>query len=261
MRRKTFLVDAIAGSVGFHNFYGQEDMPRLLDYHTEDRKLGWDYDALMFMFDKVNELKKPFLSYVYASTDHTPFPDFPAPFNKYPADPNGENGYLNSLHYTDWAIGELIKKAKKEEWFDNTLFVVVGDHAIAHFRSGAYLEYFQVPLIIYGPKILQPRTVDTVVSQLDLMPTFIDLLNMEGRYTTLGENMLEKKTQIAMVRQGSVVGIITDKGYLRHSLKTRLETKSFDQEMPPEYFDGLERQLLSWDSIAYKLIQSNRWAR
>jgi len=261
--RKAFLTDAIAGATGFHNYYGREDMPLLLEYIPSEanRRLGWDYETLIFTLQQIQSLKPPFLAYASLTTDHTPFPEFPAPFNKFPHDPSGENGYLNSLYYTDWAIGKFIENAKKEAWFDQTIFVFLADHAIAHFQGNSFLSHFKTPLILYAPKLLKPGQIDTVSSQLDLLPTFVELLNLNGPYSTLGESLLHKEKDMAMVREGSVVGIITDKGYLKHSLQQRLETQSFKTPMPPEYFDKLEQILLGWDQIAYDLIQKNRWAQ
>ena len=54
--RESFLAQAIAGSTGFREYYGKEDMPLLLDYLPEekDRDSGWDYETLMFSLEKIN---------------------------------------------------------------------------------------------------------------------------------------------------------------------------------------------------------------
>ncbi|MBT3260253.1 MAG: hypothetical protein HN366_27930, partial [Deltaproteobacteria bacterium] len=65
---------------------------------------------------------------------------------------------------------------------------------------------------------------------------------------------------LALVREGPVMAMIGNKGYLRHSLKNRLETGSFGQQVTDPYFDTLEKRLLAADQLVFKLLKENRWA-
>ena len=260
--RESFLAQAIASSIGFSEYYGKEDMPLLLDYLPEekDRYLGWDYETLMFSLKKIKNQKTPFMAFINLSTDHTPFPKLTAPFNRHPHHETEEGGYLNSLNYTDWAIGEFINKAKKEQWFDKTIFVITADHVLAHFQKGDFLERFRIPLIFYAPHLMKPKIVETVTSQLDLMPTFLDFMGLDTQYTALGSTLLHEQESEALVREGSLIGIITDRAYLKHSLIRRMEYRELVNNVSESYFDKLEARLLAWDRLAYDLTRQNRWA-
>ena len=260
--RESFLAQAIASSIGFSEYYGKEDMPLLLDYLPEekDRYLGWDYETLMFSLKKIKNQKTPFMAFINLSTDHTPFPKLKAPFNRHPHHETEEGGYLNSLNYTDWAIGEFINKAKKEQWFDKTIFVITADHVLAHFQKGDFLERFRIPLIFYAPHLMKPKIVETVTSQLDLMPTFLDFMGLDTQYTALGSTLLHEQESEALVREGSLIGIITDRAYLKHSLIRRMEYRELVNNVSESYFDKLEARLLAWDRLAYDLTRQNRWA-
>ncbi len=262
--RQAFLTDAFAATVGFPEYYGREDMPLLLDYPEaeRDRRLGWDYEALMWTLKKLKGREHPFLVFVSANTAHTPYPRLPERFERHPFHPNEEGGYLNSLYYSDWALGEFFQQARQEPWFEDTLFVITADHVIAHFQHSTGLpEKFQVPLILYAPALLQPRKVDTIASHLDLPATFIDALGLKGAFASLGHSLLDPNGApgYAIVREGSILGIINETGYLRHSLARRLEAGPLPGATPPD-FDLMERQLLSWDHLAFTLLQSNRWS-
>ena len=237
-------------------------MPLLLDYLPEekDRNLGWDYETLMFSLKKIKNQKTPFMAFINLSTDHTPFPKLKAPFNRHPHHETEEGGYLNSLNYTDWAIGEFINKAKKEQWFDKTIFVITADHVLAHFQKGDFLERFRIPLIFYAPHLMKPKIVETVTSQLDLMPTFLDFMGLDTQYTALGSTLLHEQESEALVREGSLIGIITDRAYLKHSLIRRMEYRELVNNVSESYFDKLEARLLAWDRLAYDLTRQNRWA-
>ena len=262
LKRRSFRIDAIAGSTGFDQFYGMEDMPILLDYQDpESAKYGWDYEALMFALEKMKTSQKPFLNYIVTSTTHTPYPTVPKHLEKYPHSVNEENGFLNTLSYTDWSIGQLIKKAKQHNWFKDTVFIITADHALAHYQSGGFKERFHIPLIIYAPDIIKPTKITSTASQLSIFPTIIDLLQLEGRFSTIATSFLhrQKLEPVAIIREGSVMGIITDNGYLRHSLSNRLEKGKWEKSSKIDY-NVLENKLLAADQITYELLQENRWA-
>ena len=110
----------------------------------------------------------------------------------------------------------------------------------------------------FAPEILKPKEIETVSSQLNLMPTFIECMVLETEYTELGISLLRKKESFALVREGSLVGIITDRGYLKHSLIHRMEFGKLHAGTDDNYFDLLEDNLLAWDIVAYELVSNNR---
>ncbi len=262
LKRRSFRTDAIAGSTGFQEFYGMEDMLILLDYPDPTAaKYGWDYETYMLAAEKMEKAKKPFFFYIVTSTTHTPYPRLPKNLEKYPHSQNREEGFLNTLHYSDWSIGEFLERLKGQPWFEDTVFVFTADHALAHYQSGSFVERFHIPLILYSPGIFPPKVVSAVSSQLDLFATTIDILKLSGKYSTLGTSLLApRRKPFALIREGSVVGIIGDGAYLRHSLKNRLETGNLDPSGKEADFQAMERKLLAADQLTYELIQSNRWA-
>ncbi|MCP4756499.1 MAG: sulfatase-like hydrolase/transferase [Proteobacteria bacterium] len=262
MKRRSFRIDAIAGSTGFQEFYGMEDMPIILDYpDPKAAKYGWDYETYMFAAEKMEAAEKPFLTYIVTSTTHTPYPRLPKGLEKHPHHENSEEGFLNTLYYTDWSIGEFMKRLKKHPWFDRTVFIFTADHALAHYQGGSFQERFRIPLVVYAPAIFEPKVVETVGSQVDIFASIVDILGLKGKYSAFGRSLFSsEKDDFAFVREGSIMGIATEKGYLRHSLKNRLETGYFQEKPPKEYFDLLEKKLLAADQLTYELLQANRWA-
>ena len=77
------------------------------------------------------------------------------------------------------------------------------------------------------------------------MPTFIEFMVLETEYNTLGTSSLRKKEAFTLVREGSLVGIITDRGYLKHSLIHRMEFGKLHARTDDNYFDLLEENLLA----------------
>jgi len=261
MKRQSFRGEAVAGATGFKHFYGSEDIPRLLDYpDPEAAPFGWDHETFQFALQKMDELEKPFVSFIVSSTTHTPFPPLPPEFEKYPRDPNAESGFLNTLAYTDWALGQFIEQAKTKPWFENTLIVLTADHAMGNFWDGDYLKRFQIPLIVYGPGI-EPGMDPTLGSQIDILPSLIDWLGLQGDYAAIGRPLGEGGLGFAYMRQGPIMMLVNKQGYFRHSLANRLESIDPNGETLPEEAQAkMERQLLSIDQATFQLLLENRWA-
>ena len=77
--------------------------------------------------------------------------------------------------YSDWSIQQLIKDYEKRDDFDNTIFIITGDHSAFTKQFGGYYNY-HVPLIIYSEMLKSGRKMKGVVSHRDITPTFLSLL-------------------------------------------------------------------------------------
>ncbi len=101
---------------------------------------------------------------------------------------SGRNG---AIKYTDWAIGDFLARARSRPWFDETLFVIVADHcASSAGRTQLPPDRYHIPALLYAPKYLAPRHVDALASQIDLVPTLLDWLGLDGAQRFLGQDLL-----------------------------------------------------------------------
>ena len=258
--REAFYLDAIAAAAGFSEYYGKEDFPIILDYPNDrDRWVGWDYEALMYLLQQIEEMQAPYFAFVNASADHTPFVELQPPFNQYEHGSDTEGGYLNMLHYTDWAIGEFIEKFKRRKDFDDTIFMITADHALAHFQSNDPYARFRVPLIVYAPKLIKPHSSQKFGAQTDLLPTIINLLDLEGSYATIGRDLFQPNPGFAVVKDGALVNIFTPQGFLQHSLKQIVDKQLTREDPSGSTQAGLEKKLIAFDHLTYHLLSKNRW--
>jgi phosphoglycerol transferase MdoB-like AlkP superfamily enzyme len=216
---------------------------------------------LMFLKGKLDKLPQPFLAYAFTGTTHTPYAPLPPPFEvRRPNQPEGINGYLNTLHYSDWAIGQFMRAARQAPWFDNTIFIFTADHA-THWQQGGFLQRFHTPFLIYAPGIIPPGTNRVVGSQLDVLPTIIDLLGFDDRFAALGESLFRKRHGYAFVTEGgSVIGLITARGYVTHNLQQRLQAVARHGRVDRHWSELEEHRLLSLDQLSFELLRDNRWA-
>ncbi len=109
---------------------------------------------------------------------------------------------LNAFRYTDYCFRKFMEAAQKESYFDNTLFVFVGDHGIGGDVGALYprawtleLSSEHVPLLFYAPKFLEPGQFPFNVSQADVLPTAAGICRIPYTNTTLGRDLLSPLIQ------------------------------------------------------------------
>jgi phosphoglycerol transferase MdoB-like AlkP superfamily enzyme len=108
-----------------------------------------------------------------------------------PVPPGFERAELENFQYADWAIGALVREARNKTFFDDTLFVFVGDHGV-HLRGRELvpIDDNRVPALFYAPALLAPRRIERVTSQLDVAPTLMGILGGDYATTFFGEDVL-----------------------------------------------------------------------
>ncbi len=102
-------------------------------------------------FIKKSKSNKPFFSLVFSSSNHVPFEIPEGKIELYEEPAYSRN---NAVKYADYAIGKFFELAKKEEYYKNTIFVVVADHDSR--VSGASLvpvQHFHIPVVFLGADI------------------------------------------------------------------------------------------------------------
>ena len=82
-----------------------------------------------------------------------------------------------TLLYTDEALKWVMNEYKKQPNYDNTIFVITGDHRLIPIPMRTELSRFHVPLIIYSPLLKEPRKMSAIASHFDVTPTILAMLN------------------------------------------------------------------------------------
>jgi phosphoglycerol transferase MdoB-like AlkP superfamily enzyme len=129
--------------------------------------------------------KKPFFMHVMTVSNHRPF-TFPEGRIDLP-----QGSRDAAVKYTDWCIGDFIDKARDKPWFDNTVFIIMADHC--HSSAGKMeldVTKYHIPCLIWNPKLVQPRIVDRLCSQIDMMPTLFGWMNWSYITRFYGQDVL-----------------------------------------------------------------------
>jgi phosphoglycerol transferase MdoB-like AlkP superfamily enzyme len=205
---------------------------------------GIDDKNLLLESTKIlGEQQRPFFAVIQTADNHRPY-TIPAEdltsFTKvnYPKDSVIKYGFedidqLNAFRYTDFCFQQFIEAAQKESYFDNTIFIFVGDHGLPGDASSVYPKSWNnqslvrehVPLLFYAPRLLQPKKIHTVCSQVDIMPSVATLLKMPYRNNSMGQSLFDtaiSKPQSAFVidHEARTIGMVTDDYYYQKNTKT-----------------------------------------
>jgi phosphoglycerol transferase MdoB-like AlkP superfamily enzyme len=210
----------IGGSASWGNIRGllSYNIPGLKLYeegsYESPRMDVWGIDDL-HLFEEANKVlrtqKKPFFAIIQTAGNHRPY--------NIPEDNRGfkirdishqeafDNGFqsvdeYNSFRFMDHSIRTFIEDAKKEPYFDNTMFVFFGDHGI-HANTGKHrpkyeeqlkIQGLRVPFVIYAPKLLpNGKMIHKIASEVDILPTLAGLGANGYVNTTMGRDLLDDR--------------------------------------------------------------------
>lgn len=133
---------------------------------------------------------KPFLLSMLTVSNHRPYTYPEGRIDKDPSMKRQEN----VATYADWAFGQFIERAKTRPWFDDTVFIFVGDHGPRLSGSAVVpVPNYRVPLLFYAPKHIKPQHNDVVGSSMDFIPTLLGLLGISYDSPFFGWDLMRVK--------------------------------------------------------------------
>lgn len=263
--RGSFRVDKLSELAGFRHYYGAEDIPHVGNEKGHPHFGVWDGDMLKFLLSKLNTAKEPFLSFAFTSTTHTPYRIPDEKYRIYPHEPNGRGGFLNTMKYVDDEIGNFMAEAKKQPWFDHTLFFFMADHCMGNDLRGEQstfdandtevLPQNHIPLIVYAPKLFKPATVYTTGSQADMLPTIADLLGWKESFSTISTSLFDKSANhFAYLSAGNISSLTDGKNAVTYNADVFMESIGEANATA-----RLKHSLLGIDTALPYLLHHNRW--
>lgn len=210
-----FNVVFMSSDFGFHRGFDHFDCPPA-EPESPTRNAGETVDAFLLWLEDVPD-DTPFFAAVHFFDPHLSY-DPPEPWNTLFTDPAYDGGYnnswgvvpdLNDVHfgrdtippeglanlkalydgeiaYTDMQLGRLLDRLSAMGLSENTLIVVLGDHGEEFLEHGGmdhgrtlYQEICHVPLLFCGPGVPRGEVVSTLVAQLNVLPTVLDLSGID----------------------------------------------------------------------------------
>jgi|GEM_PF-955245 len=175
--------------LGFNTYYCREDIPGNSGMESHTMGLHDEY-VLEFMGNQLQRQRQPFLAVHYNTSTHYPN-DLPSSYKRR-IWPDGLSPQMKSMLYYDECLKDFFRKAMKEPWFNNTVFLFCSDHWMypderkpsAHAR-----QHFRIPIMWYDPRDPNGKNIRQPVSQLDMLNTMLLLSGNKQPFISYGEKV------------------------------------------------------------------------
>jgi phosphoglycerol transferase MdoB-like AlkP superfamily enzyme len=218
-----------------HNGYkdiDRRDIPANATIHSEnvwgvaDEDL---YTLAMTQMDKIHAEGKPFFLHIMTTSNHRPYT---WPQGRVDLPQGKRNG---AVKYTDWAIGDFIRRMRAKPYFRDTVFVITADHcADSSGKSRIPINHYLIPLLIYSPAHIAPRRIERMTSQIDIPPILLGLLHFSYRSRFFGHNVLD----LPPGRDRAFPSTYQNLGYLRGDRLTILSPNRKLEQVKPDPVTG-----------------------
>jgi len=265
-----FRAQGLGRFVGRHDFVN----PRFSDptWGVSDEDM---FDRAFEEIVRMEQSGHPYYAMLQTLSNHTPYAlPQPLPVDRVMVD-GVEQEHLTAMRYADYALGQFFKKITQHGGFDDTLFVLVGDHGFGGATQLTEMDLirFHVPLLLWGKDIQEHfgKVRSVVGSQVDVVPTVMGMLG--GSYTQhcWGRNLLALPADdpgIAVIKpSGSeqIVALVQGRYLLTQTPGSASHLTSFDllpmAETPvsdPERQQRMEKVLDAYLQTALGALLGNR---
>ncbi|MCB1172251.1 MAG: LTA synthase family protein [Leptospiraceae bacterium] len=186
---------------GAGTFLNQRQFDEILDISTLRKEglpiVNWGIDDRAMIQPALRFIQKdttrPFFQVLLPVSPHHPYetptsgPRISVPTALQDGRGQAFHDYLNSLHYSDQILGAVLLAYQKAKLLQNTIFFIFADHGEAfgqhprNYNHPFYVfeENVHVPFVVFSPGLIAPGNVARITSHLDIMPTILDLLDIE----------------------------------------------------------------------------------
>jgi phosphoglycerol transferase MdoB-like AlkP superfamily enzyme len=208
--------EAFAKKIGFKEYYGMTEYEQEKGEGDFDGTWAiWDEPFLQYYAEKMGEFPEPFVTSIFTASSHHPFV---VPKEYEDIFPKGELAIHQPMRYTDNAFRKFFETIKESKWYENTLFVITGDHTnmTNHTFYTTDVGSFCVPVIFFDPsgEIVQKGITDKIAQQIDIMPTILAALHYDEPFVAFGQDLFStpQEETFAITYNGGIYQFIQN-GY------------------------------------------------
>jgi phosphoglycerol transferase MdoB-like AlkP superfamily enzyme len=184
------------GFLGFGNILGYDHYYGKTEYNNDadfDGVWGiWDEPFMQFFSKSLTQKQQPFMATLFSVSSHEPYV---VPEKYQGKFPKGTVNIHQCIGYTDFALQQFFKEAKKQTWYKNTLFVLVADHG----NTIAYDEYRKemnrntVPILFFSADKKYVGENKDFAQQIDIYPTLLDMIGYQKPFRSWGRSLINDK--------------------------------------------------------------------
>ncbi|PIY07988.1 MAG: hypothetical protein COZ18_14635 [Flexibacter sp. CG_4_10_14_3_um_filter_32_15] len=234
------------GEAEFANFkayWHHANFDKIIDqneFEEKDKNSKWGaHDHVVFekVIQDLNQQKAPFFTTVLTLSCHEPFETpIKTPYDHIAKTETNKNKkeanlFRKAAYYTDWSINKFMEEAKKQSWYDQTLFIFVADHGHRLprlYKDSHQTEKYRIPLLFYGNALSKEflenndNKISQIGSQTDIATTLLGQLGMDNSKFEWGKDLLNPSSkQFAFYCYDEGMTWITPNGSLRYVEATK----------------------------------------
>jgi phosphoglycerol transferase MdoB-like AlkP superfamily enzyme len=162
-------------TIGFQNVWDQPDIAEAgftTIWGVADEYL---YKEALKRVDTMAAGGKPVFFSMLTVSNHRPY--------TFPDGRIGRDGQRkrkeDAAAYSDWAFGQFVDQARAHSWFNDTIFIYMGDHGPRVYGAAQVpVQSYRIPLLFYSPANIPAQRVATLGSNMDVAPTLLGLLGL-----------------------------------------------------------------------------------
>ena len=234
---------------GFDEIFSQENYPSekvVNGFGVQDDFL---YDYALNHLKKQSAQTSPFFAVLLSISNHPPYviPSYFQPKSKNIEEqiveyadwsirqfihnagkiriPNDSKTRAGGVLYTDYALGQFLAEASKQPWFDNTIFVLLGDHGklVGNPDSEMPQSYNHIPLMFYAPALLTAEEKENFGGQIDVAPTLLGMLRINYIQNNLGIDLLKEERPCMFFSADNMLGVKDTKHFYIYDTESKQE--------------------------------------
>lgn len=230
--------DGFAAQAGFQKYFGRHE-------YNNDKHFDKTWGILDEYFNpwtarEMSKLKEPFFSTLFTLSSHHPY-FIPEHMRKKVK--KGPQPICASINYGDYSLRKFFEEAKKQSWYDNTLFILCADHTPAT-NSVMYSQrthMYNIPILFYHPKkMISEKREKKIFQHIDILPTILDLLNVKTKFYSYGQSYFLKSEREA---------ITYIEGAYYYYKKNHMFT--FSNDKARNLYDFIVREEYTQDSLSF----------
>jgi phosphoglycerol transferase MdoB-like AlkP superfamily enzyme len=201
---------------------------------------------------------KLFYDFVMTTSNHRPY-TYPNGRIDIPSG-SGRNG---AVKYTDWAIGDFLKKIRNKPWFNNTVIIFIADHcASSAGKNEIDVSKYHIPALIFDARTGDHFKINKLCSQIDLYPTLFGRLHWNYRTVLFGKDVLaEDFTPRTFIGTYQRLGYLENDSLVilspQHKIDTYLFNKEKNQQLQASLGQKITNKAISNYQTAYYLFKHN----
>lgn len=193
-------MNAFLRTNGYLEIFSQENYPKEKIANHFGVPDDYLFEYALPVLNERAKTGKPFFATLLTISNHPPFVIQPY-FHPHSSEPAEQ-----IVEYADWAIGRFMAEAAKQPWFENTIFVFLGDHGkkLGDTQYEVPESFNHIPLIFYG-KSIAAREIASPCGQVDVGPTILGLLREPYRQNNFGIDLLREERPCIFYSADNVV--------------------------------------------------------